>query len=126
MRQAIIAIEDRRFLEHHGVDPEALARAVVKNSQAGEVVQGGSTLTMQYVKNVRLYSAKTDAEQREAIEAEPGPQAHRGALRARAGEQAGARTEILSALPQHHLLRLRRVRGADRGADLLQQEREAS
>ena len=64
MRKAIIAIEDRRFLEHHGVDPEALLRAVVKNSQSGEVVQGGSTLTMQYVKNVRLYSAKTAAEQR--------------------------------------------------------------
>ena len=71
MRKAIIAIEDRRFLEHHGVDPEALARAVVKNSQSGEVVQGGSTLTMQYVKNVRLYAAKTDAEQREAVEVSP-------------------------------------------------------
>jgi membrane peptidoglycan carboxypeptidase len=71
MRRAIIAIEDRRFLEHHGVDAEALARAVVKNSQSGEVVQGGSTLTMQYVKNVRLYSAKTDAEQREAVAVSP-------------------------------------------------------
>src|SRR5918993_3787474 len=71
MRRAIIAIEDRRFLEHHGVDTEALARAVVKNSQSGDIVQGGSTLTMQYVKNVRLYSAKTDAEQREAVEQTP-------------------------------------------------------
>jgi membrane peptidoglycan carboxypeptidase len=71
MRKAIIAIEDRRFLEHHGVDPEALARAVVKNSQSGEVVQGGSTLTMQYVKNVRLYMAKTAEEQREAVEVSP-------------------------------------------------------
>ncbi|HYT09991.1 MAG TPA: transglycosylase domain-containing protein [Mycobacteriales bacterium] len=68
MRKAIIAIEDRRFLEHHGVDTEALLRAVVKNSQSGSVVQGGSTLTMQYIKNVRLYSAKTDAEQRTATE----------------------------------------------------------
>jgi membrane peptidoglycan carboxypeptidase len=68
MRKAIIAIEDRRFLEHHGVDPEALVRAVVKNSQSGQVVQGGSTLTMQYVKNVRLYSAKTATEQEEATE----------------------------------------------------------
>ena len=68
MRQAIIAIEDRRFLEHNGVDPEALARAVIKNNQAGEVVQGGSTLTMQYVKNLRLYTAKTDQQEREATE----------------------------------------------------------
>jgi membrane peptidoglycan carboxypeptidase len=72
MRQAIIAIEDRRFLEHHGVDTEALARAVVKNSQAGETVQGGSTLTMQYIKNVRLYQAETPEEQREAIEQSSG------------------------------------------------------
>jgi membrane peptidoglycan carboxypeptidase len=72
MRQAIVAIEDRRFYEHHGVDPEALVRAVVKNQQAGETVQGGSTLTMQYIKNVRLYQAKTPEEQREAIEQSPG------------------------------------------------------
>src|SRR5918995_5921390 len=71
MRQAIMGIEDRRFLEHHGVDPEALARAMVKNNQAGEVVQGGSTLTMQYVKNLRLYSATTDTQQREATEQTP-------------------------------------------------------
>jgi membrane peptidoglycan carboxypeptidase len=67
MRQAIISIEDRRFLEHHGVDTEALLRAVVKNQQAGETVQGGSTLTMQYIKNVRLYQAKTAEEQKEAV-----------------------------------------------------------
>ena len=42
MRQAIISIEDRRFLEHHGVDPEALLRAKVQNKQAGETVEGGS------------------------------------------------------------------------------------
>jgi len=72
MRQAIVAIEDRRFYEHHGVDPEALVRAVVKNQQAGETVQGGSTLTMQYIKNVRLYQAKTPEEQRQAIEQSPG------------------------------------------------------
>jgi membrane peptidoglycan carboxypeptidase len=68
MRQAIVAIEDRRFYEHHGVDPEALVRAVVKNKQAGDTVQGGSTLTMQYIKNVRLYQAKTLEEQRAAVD----------------------------------------------------------
>lgn len=72
MRQAIIAIEDRRFLEHHGVDTEALLRAMVKNSQAGETVQGGSTLTMQYIKNVRLFQAKTTEEQQRAIEQSSG------------------------------------------------------
>jgi membrane peptidoglycan carboxypeptidase len=72
MRQAIVAIEDRRFYEHHGVDPEALVRAVVKNQQAGETVQGGSTLTMQYIKNVRLYQATTPEQQREAVEQSTG------------------------------------------------------
>jgi membrane peptidoglycan carboxypeptidase len=72
MRQAIVAIEDRRFYEHHGVDPQALVRAVVKNQQAGETVQGGSTLTMQYIKNVRLYQAKTPEEQRQAVEQSSG------------------------------------------------------
>ncbi len=72
MRQAIVAIEDRRFYEHHGVDPEALVRAVVKNKQAGETVQGGSTLTMQYIKNVRLYQAKTLEEQRKAVDKSTG------------------------------------------------------
>jgi len=72
MRQAITAIEDRRFYEHHGVDPEALLRALVKNSQSGEVVQGGSTLTMQYVKNVRLYAATTQEDQEAATEVSSG------------------------------------------------------
>jgi membrane peptidoglycan carboxypeptidase len=72
MRQAITAIEDRRFYEHHGVDPEALLRAMVKNSQSGEVVQGGSTLTMQYVKNVRLYAATTQEDQEAATEQSSG------------------------------------------------------
>jgi len=68
MGKAIVAIEDRRFYEHHGVDVEALLRAAVQNSRSGEVVQGGSTLTMQYVKNLRLYQAKTPAEQKQAKE----------------------------------------------------------
>jgi membrane peptidoglycan carboxypeptidase len=72
MRHAIVSIEDRRFYEHHGVDPQALVRAVVKNQQAGETVQGGSTLTMQYIKNVRLYQAKTPEEQRQAVEQSTG------------------------------------------------------
>ena len=72
MRQAIVAIEDRRFYEHHGVDTEALLRALARNSQSGTVVQGGSTLTMQYVKNVRLYAATSDEEASEATERSSG------------------------------------------------------
>ena len=57
MQDAILAIEDERFYEHNGVDLRGLVRAVIRNSQAGEVQQGGSTITQQYVKNVLIAQA---------------------------------------------------------------------
>lgn len=51
---AIVAIEDRRFWVHEGIDVRAVARAAVENLEAGAIVQGGSTITQQYVKNVML------------------------------------------------------------------------
>src|SRR3989304_838276 len=51
---AIVAIEDRRFWVHNGVDVRAVARAAVENLEAGDIVEGGSTITQQYVKNVLL------------------------------------------------------------------------
>jgi penicillin-binding protein 1A len=57
--QAIIAIEDRRFRSHFGVDPLGLARAMVENLRAGHVVQGGSTLTQQLAKNLFLKPDRT-------------------------------------------------------------------
>jgi len=51
---AIVAIEDRRFWVHNGVDVSAVARATRENVSAGAVVEGGSTITQQYVKNVLL------------------------------------------------------------------------
>ena len=51
MKQATVAVEDERFYEHHGVDYQAVARAVILNVKAGGVVQGGSTITEQYIKN---------------------------------------------------------------------------
>ncbi|MGH6926450.1 MAG: transglycosylase domain-containing protein [Propylenella sp.] len=51
---AVIAIEDRRFRSHFGVDPVGLARAVARNFFAGGVVEGGSTLTQQLAKNMFL------------------------------------------------------------------------
>ncbi|MEY2884053.1 MAG: hypothetical protein RL490_1777 [Pseudomonadota bacterium] len=47
---ALIAIEDRRFYDHWGVDPRGIARALTRNVQAGGVTQGGSTLTQQLAK----------------------------------------------------------------------------
>ncbi len=48
------AVEDRQFRHHRGIDPRALARAAWRNLVHGEVVQGGSTLTQQLVKNLYL------------------------------------------------------------------------
>jgi membrane peptidoglycan carboxypeptidase len=69
MKDALVAIEDSRFYEHGGVDGEGLLRALVRNVSAGTVVEGGSTLTQQLVKQIRVQSARTP-EQRQAATAE--------------------------------------------------------
>ncbi|WP_412103550.1 transglycosylase domain-containing protein [Stappia stellulata] len=57
--QAVIAIEDRRFHSHFGLDPIGLARAMVTNVTTGRLVQGGSTLTQQLAKNLFLEPDRT-------------------------------------------------------------------
>lgn len=52
--EAVIALEDRRFRDHGGVDFRSVARAVAVNTFAGGIVQGGSTITQQLVKNAYL------------------------------------------------------------------------
>ena len=59
LQQALIDTEDRRFYSHHGVDMRGLIRSAFSNSSGGDT-QGGSTLTMQYVKQVRYYQAIDD------------------------------------------------------------------
>ncbi len=54
MGKATVAIEDRRFYEHGGVDFVGIARATVKDIQAGKTVQGGSTITQQLVRNLYI------------------------------------------------------------------------
>jgi penicillin-binding protein 1A len=51
VRDAVVAVEDQRFYEHAGVDVKAIIRAAVQNAKEGRIVQGGSTITEQLVKN---------------------------------------------------------------------------
>lgn len=57
--QAVMAIEDRRFYSHFGIDPVGLARAMVTNITSGRFSQGGSTLTQQLAKNLFLKPDRT-------------------------------------------------------------------
>ncbi|MGB4248322.1 MAG: penicillin-binding protein 1B [Pseudohongiellaceae bacterium] len=59
LKDAVIAVEDQRFYDHFGVDPIGIARAMVANVRAGEIVQGGSTLTQQLIKNLYLNRDQT-------------------------------------------------------------------
>ncbi|WP_432978528.1 transglycosylase domain-containing protein [Dactylosporangium sp. CA-233914] len=68
IQHAIVAAEDARFWEHHGVDFKGVARAFVANQKAGAVSQGASTITMQYVRNVLRDTARTPAEVNAATE----------------------------------------------------------
>ncbi len=52
--QAVLAVEDRRFYHHFGIDPIGLTRAIVVNFAAGRMMQGGSTITQQLAKNLFL------------------------------------------------------------------------
>ncbi|MEO2237513.1 MAG: transglycosylase domain-containing protein, partial [Candidatus Poseidoniia archaeon] len=56
---AILAVEDRRFESHVGIDPKRIAGALVANLRAGGIAQGGSTLTQQLVKNFFLTPERT-------------------------------------------------------------------
>jgi penicillin-binding protein 1A len=59
MKQAIVAIEDRRYFEHRGVDMRAIGRAVWADLSSKEVVQGGSTITQQFIKNTYVRNQRS-------------------------------------------------------------------
>jgi penicillin-binding protein 1A len=59
MVEAILAVEDRRFHEHHGVDPIRIAGAAWRNFRAGRIVQGASTITQQLARASQLSPVRT-------------------------------------------------------------------
>jgi penicillin-binding protein 1A len=64
MPRSTVAIEDRRFYGHDGLDVEGIARALMKNVSAGEVVEGGSTITQQLVRNLYPVSRERTVERK--------------------------------------------------------------
>ncbi len=95
VRSAVVAIEDARFFEHDGVDGRGLFRALVRNLAAGEVVQGGSTLTQQLVKQLRLQTAEDTGDRTAATEESIGRKLREAQL-ALAMEQQYTKDEILT------------------------------
>ncbi len=57
--EGVIAMEDTKFFEHNGINPDAIARAVLKDIKARRFVEGGSTITQQLIKNMFLTRKKT-------------------------------------------------------------------
>ncbi|SHG56102.1 penicillin-binding protein, 1A family [Thermosyntropha lipolytica DSM 11003] len=60
-KQAVIAVEDKNFYKHHGIDLTGIIRAVWINVKAGKIVAGGSTITQQTAKNIYLSNERTFA-----------------------------------------------------------------
>src|SRR5688500_16349628 len=95
MQQALVDIEDSRFYEHRGLDVEGTARALFRNLVAGAVVEGGSTITQQRVKQTLLQSATTDQERQAATEESIGRKLKEARL-ALTLEQQYSKAEILT------------------------------
>ncbi|GAA1582184.1 transglycosylase domain-containing protein [Actinomadura kijaniata] len=94
MRRAVLAIEDSRFYEHGALDAKGTVRALASNLGSGEVQQGGSGITQQYVKNLLLTHAETE-EERQAARALTPARKIRELKYAAAMERRFAKDEIL-------------------------------
>ncbi|MCG8926087.1 transglycosylase domain-containing protein [Lentzea sp. CC55] len=97
MKDALLAIEDHRFFDHHGVDWIASARAAAHNNASGSVQQGASTLTQQYVKNYLVHVlARTDKSAQHAAQEQSMTRKLREARIAVGLETALSKDEILA------------------------------
>ncbi|MDO5722004.1 MAG: transglycosylase domain-containing protein [Actinomycetaceae bacterium] len=97
LRDAIVSIEDRRFYEHKGIDPEGMGRAAI-NNLAGRSTQGASTLTQQFIKNTILESGiqKGDQDIIDSAVEQTVPRKLREARFALALEQKMSKEDILA------------------------------
>jgi membrane peptidoglycan carboxypeptidase len=95
MKQALVDIEDSRFYEHHGLDVEGTLRALLRNLRAGTVLEGGSTITQQLVKQTLLQTADTAEERAAATEDSVGRKLREARL-ALALEEKYTKDEILT------------------------------
>ena len=108
---SVLAVEDQHFYEHKGVNIRSIVRAAVGQHRVGRGQQGGSTITQQLVKNSLVGNEQDFSRKiREAVLAVE--------LEKQMTKDADPR-----ALPQHRVLRQRRLRRAGGGRDLLQQGR---
>ncbi|UOY00085.1 transglycosylase domain-containing protein [Blastococcus sp. PRF04-17] len=95
MKQALVDIEDSRFYDHNGLDVQGTLRALARNVAAGEVQEGGSTLTQQLVKQTLLQTAATPEERLAANEETVGRKLREARL-ALALEDTYSKDEILT------------------------------
>src|SRR3954470_10213763 len=95
MKQAMVAIEDARFYEHHGLDVQGTVRALLTNIVSGGVEEGGSTLTQQLVKQTLLQTATTPEAREAAVEQTVGRKLREAQL-ALALEDKYSKDEILT------------------------------
>ena len=106
--KATVAIEDSRFWQHGALDYQGIARALYKDVSAGHIVEGGSTITQQLVRNLyigkpkqtlsrKMKEACLAREAREDVveEADPRRVSQRGVLRAARVRRAGRRADVL-------------------------------
>ena len=108
MPKATVAIEDRRFYQHGGVDPVGILRALSSRTcSAGHIVQGGSTITQELVRN--LYLSREQTLQRKVVEA----------CLAIKLARAWSKEQDPHRLPQRRLLRQPRLRDRGSGRDVL-------
>ena len=95
MKQALVDIEDSRFYQHRGLDVEGTLRALARNFVAGSVVEGGSTITQQLVKQTLLQAAVTSEDRLAATEQSIGRKLREARL-AMAVEETFSKDEILT------------------------------